>query len=189
VLHASSEVSRGIFFAAAIIIASFLPLFTLTGVEGHIFGPMAKTYAYAILGGLIATFTVAPVLATMLLPDDLDEVETWLVRKMRGVYEPAARFALANRVLTLGGAACCSSSPSSACARWAWSSFPIWRKATCISVPKCPPRSALRWPAHGQCHPQGHRQLSRGRKRTRRRDVLTMAPMRPASSTPNSSCR
>jgi cobalt-zinc-cadmium resistance protein CzcA len=48
VLHASSEVSRGIFFAAAIIIASFLPLFTLTGVEGHIFGPMAKTYAYAI---------------------------------------------------------------------------------------------------------------------------------------------
>jgi heavy metal efflux system protein len=104
VLHASSEVSRGIFFAAAIIIASFLPLFTLTGVEGHIFGPMAKTYAYAILGGLLATFTVAPVLATMLLPDDLDEVETWLVRKIRRVYEPAARFTLANRLLTLGGA-------------------------------------------------------------------------------------
>lgn len=103
VMHASTEVSRGIFFAAAIIIASFLPLFTLTGVEGHIFGPMAKTYAYAILGGLLATFTIAPVLATMLLPDDLDEVETWLVRKMRSVYTPAARFALANRVLTLGG--------------------------------------------------------------------------------------
>jgi cobalt-zinc-cadmium resistance protein CzcA len=85
VLHASSEVSRGIFFAAAIIIASFLPLFTLTGVEGHIFGPMAKTYAYAILGGLLATFTVAPVLATMLLPDDLDEVETWLVRACAGL--------------------------------------------------------------------------------------------------------
>jgi len=104
VLHASSEVSRGIFFAAAIIIASFLPLFTLTGVEGHIFGPMAKTYAYAILGGLIATFTIAPVLATMLLPDDLDEVDTWLVARIRGLYVPAARFALANRVLTLGGA-------------------------------------------------------------------------------------
>jgi cobalt-zinc-cadmium resistance protein CzcA len=50
ILHASSDVSRGITFAAAIIIASFLPLFTLTGVEGHIFGPMAKTYAYAIAG-------------------------------------------------------------------------------------------------------------------------------------------
>ncbi|MFX7945944.1 efflux RND transporter permease subunit, partial [Acinetobacter baumannii] len=57
ILHASSDVSRGIFFAAAIIIASFLPLFTLTGIEGHIFGPMAKTYAYAIGGGLVAAFT------------------------------------------------------------------------------------------------------------------------------------
>lgn len=102
ILHGSHEVSRGIFFAAAIIIASFLPLFTLTGVEGHIFGPMAKTYAYAIAGGLIATFTVSPVLAYILLPDRLDEVETWVVRRLRGAYEPAAAFALANRVLTLG---------------------------------------------------------------------------------------
>jgi cobalt-zinc-cadmium resistance protein CzcA len=104
VLGASHEVSRGIFFAAAIIIASFLPLFTLTGVEGHIFGPMAKTYAYAITGGLIATFTVAPVLATMLLPDKLSEVETWIVGRVRRVYEPAAAFALGNRVLAIGGA-------------------------------------------------------------------------------------
>lgn len=104
VLGASSEVSRGIFFAAAIIIASFLPLFTLTGVEGHIFGPMAKTYAYAITGGLISTFTVAPVLATMLLPDRLSEVETWIVARLRRAYEPAAAFALGNRVLAVGGA-------------------------------------------------------------------------------------
>ncbi len=104
VLGASHEVSRGIFFAAAIIIASFLPLFTLTGVEGHIFGPMAKTYAYAITGGLIATFTVAPVFATMLLPDRLSEVETRIVARLRGWYEPAAAFALGNRVIAIGGA-------------------------------------------------------------------------------------
>ena len=104
ILHASTEVSRGIFFAAAIIVASFIPLFTLTGVEGHIFGPMAKTYAYAILGGLVATFTVAPVLSAVLLPDDLDEVETWIVARLRGWYRPAAEFAHANRVLSLGGA-------------------------------------------------------------------------------------
>ncbi|WP_353204861.1 CusA/CzcA family heavy metal efflux RND transporter [Sphingomonas sp.] len=103
VLGATSEVSRGIFFAAAIIIASFLPLFTLTGVEGHIFGPMAKTYAYAITGGLIATFTVAPVLATILLPDRLSEAETWIVARLRRWYEPAAAFALGNRVLSIGG--------------------------------------------------------------------------------------
>ena len=59
---AAAEVSQSIFFAAAIIIAGFVPLFTLSGIEGHIFGPMAKTYAYAIAGGLIATFTVAPAL-------------------------------------------------------------------------------------------------------------------------------
>jgi len=102
VLHASSEVSRGIFFAAAIIIASFLPLFTLTGVEGHIFGPMATTYAYAIAGGLIATFTVSPVLAVLLLPDKLREVETGIVQRLRRMYEPAASFALSNRILTFG---------------------------------------------------------------------------------------
>ena len=105
ILHAGSEVSRGIFFAAAIIIASFIPLFTLTGVEGHIFGPMAKTYAYAITGGVIATFTVAPVLSAILLPDRLSEVETRLVAWLRRRYEPAAAFAQANRVLTFGGAA------------------------------------------------------------------------------------
>ena len=102
ILHGSHEVGRGIVFAAAIIIASFLPLFTLTGVEGHIFAPMAKTYAYAIAGGLVATFTVSPVLAYLILPDRLDEVETWVVRRLRRLYEPAAAFALANRVLTLG---------------------------------------------------------------------------------------
>lgn len=105
ILHASHDVSRGIFFAAAIIIASFLPLFTLTGVEGHIFGPMAKTYAYAIAGGLIAAFTVAPVLSALLLPDRLREVDTWIVRHLRALYEPAVSFAIANRVLTLGLAA------------------------------------------------------------------------------------
>ncbi|WP_404712582.1 efflux RND transporter permease subunit [Sphingomonas sp. MMS24-J13] len=103
-LHASSEVSRGIFFAAAIIIASFLPLFTLTGVEGHIFGPMAKTYAYAIAGGLIATFTVSPVLAAMMLPDRLSEIDTRVVVWLRRLYEPAIAFALANRIVALGGA-------------------------------------------------------------------------------------
>lgn len=102
ILGGANDVSRGIFFAAAIIIASFLPLFTLTGVEGHIFGPMAKTYAYAIAGGLIATFTVSPVLSAMILPDDLDEVETWIVRRLRAAYEPAAAWALTNRLATLG---------------------------------------------------------------------------------------
>jgi cobalt-zinc-cadmium resistance protein CzcA len=102
--EAASEVNKAIFFAAAIIIASFVPLFTLTGVEGHIFGPMAKTYAYAILGGLLATFTITPALTATFLPNKLSETDTFLVRCLRRIYEPALNFALSNRILTLGGA-------------------------------------------------------------------------------------
>jgi cobalt-zinc-cadmium resistance protein CzcA len=98
-------VNQAIFFAAGIIIAGFVPLFTLSGVEGHIFGPMAKTYAYAIVGGIIATFTISPALSALLLPERVSETETLIVRGLRRVYEPVVNFAVANRVVTLGGAA------------------------------------------------------------------------------------
>jgi cobalt-zinc-cadmium resistance protein CzcA len=97
---AAAEVSQSIFFAAAIIIAGFVPLFTLSGIEGHIFGPMAKTYAYAIAGGLIATFTIAPALSLILFPQELSERETPVVRGLRRVYQPALEFVLANRIIT-----------------------------------------------------------------------------------------
>jgi cobalt-zinc-cadmium resistance protein CzcA len=102
---AAAEVSQSIFFAAAIIIAGFVPLFTLSGIEGHIFGPMAKTYAYAIAGGLIATFTIAPALSLILFPDKVEESETLIVRWLRRVYEPALEFVLANRIITFAGLA------------------------------------------------------------------------------------
>ena len=100
--NAATEVNQAILFAAAIIIAGFVPLFTLSGIEGHIFGPMAKTYGYAIAGGLIATFTISPALSALLLPDTVAETETVVVRVLRRVYEPVVEFALANRVITLG---------------------------------------------------------------------------------------
>ena len=80
-----------------------MPLFTLTGIEGHIFGPMAKTYGYAIAGGLIATFTISPALSALLLPNSVQESETLIVRTLRRVYEPLIEFALRNRFVTLGG--------------------------------------------------------------------------------------
>ncbi|HJE22452.1 MAG TPA: CusA/CzcA family heavy metal efflux RND transporter [Methylorubrum populi] len=98
---AAGDVSRSIFFAAAIIVTGFLPLFTLTGVEGHIFGPMATTYAYALLGGLIATFTVTPALAAYLLPAHIEETETILVRALDRLYRPAVRAALGAKLVTL----------------------------------------------------------------------------------------
>jgi heavy metal efflux system protein len=102
---AAAEVSQSIFFAAAIIIAGFVPLFTLSGIEGHIFGPMAKTYAYAIAGGLIATFTIAPALSRILFRDKVEERETPIVRWLRRVYQPTLEFVLANRIITFGGLA------------------------------------------------------------------------------------
>jgi cobalt-zinc-cadmium resistance protein CzcA len=102
---AAAEVSQSIFFAAAIIIAGFVPLFTLSGIEGHIFGPMAKTYAYAIAGGLVATFTIAPALSLLLFPQKVEERETLIVRCLRRIYEPTLEFVLANRIITFSGLA------------------------------------------------------------------------------------
>src|SRR6185369_2014786 len=103
IFRASSEVTQAIFFAATIIIAGFLPLFTLSGVEGHIFGPMAKTYAYALAGGLIATFTVTPALSAFLLPEHVTETETWIVRFLHKIYAPALHFAVARKPVILAG--------------------------------------------------------------------------------------
>ena len=83
VLTGAVEVDKAIFFSVIITIAAFLPLFTMQGVEGQIFGPMSRTYAYALLGAVIATFTVTPVLSSVLLPAHVNEVETFLVRGIR----------------------------------------------------------------------------------------------------------
>src|SRR6201994_688587 len=104
ILSAAADVSRSIFFAAAIIIAAFLPLFTLSGVEGNIFGPMARTYAYALAGGLLATFTVTPALSAMILPSHVHETETWIVARLHNLYMPVLRWAVANRNLVGIGA-------------------------------------------------------------------------------------
>jgi cobalt-zinc-cadmium resistance protein CzcA len=103
--HGAVDVNRPILFSAAIIIAGFIPLFTLTGVEGHIFGPMAKTYAYAIAGGLLATFTITPALAALLLPDRVEDAETALMRGVSHFYAPILEFSVRKKAWTLTGAA------------------------------------------------------------------------------------
>ena len=95
------QVDRAILFSTLITLAAFLPLFTMQGVEGQIFRPMARTYAYALAGALISTFTVTPVLSAFLLPERVREAETILVRILRRVYEPALRWALARRAIVV----------------------------------------------------------------------------------------
>jgi cobalt-zinc-cadmium resistance protein CzcA len=91
------QVDRAIYFSSAITVAAFIPLFTMQGVEGQIFGPMARTYGYALTGALIATFTITPVLSSYLLPRDVVESETVVVRALRFLYTPALRWVLVNR--------------------------------------------------------------------------------------------
>jgi heavy metal efflux system protein len=96
------QVDKAVLFSALITVAGFVPLFTMQGVEGQIFGPMARTYGYALAGALIATFTITPVIASFLLPVHVKEVETIVVRTLHRLYNPALRFALTHRVLVVG---------------------------------------------------------------------------------------
>ncbi len=95
------QVGSEVLFSTAITVAAFLPLFTMQGVEGQIFSPMAKTYAYALAGALLATFTVTPVLASFLLPKRVRRDETVMVRAIRAAYTPLLTAALRARRLTV----------------------------------------------------------------------------------------
>jgi cobalt-zinc-cadmium resistance protein CzcA len=102
ILVSALQVDKAVLFSALITVAAFVPLFTMEGVEGQIFGPMARTYAYALAGALISTFTVTPVLASFMLPQHVKESETWIIRMLHRVYNPVLRFALDRRALTVG---------------------------------------------------------------------------------------
>jgi cobalt-zinc-cadmium resistance protein CzcA len=101
ILISAMQVDSAIFFSSLITVAAFIPLFAMSGVEGQIFGPMARTYAFALAGALIATFTVTPVVASYLLPRRVEEVETFIVRGIRDFYTPLLRWSLQNRRLVV----------------------------------------------------------------------------------------
>ena len=97
ILGAGTEVGGAIFFSALIIVAAFLPLFTMGGVEGRIFGPMAKTYAYAIAGAMLATFTIAPAMAALLFRETTTEKVMPVVRWMATAHDWLHHSALRRR--------------------------------------------------------------------------------------------
>jgi cobalt-zinc-cadmium resistance protein CzcA len=101
ILISAMQVDKAVLFSALITVAGFVPLFTMEGVEGQIFGPMARTYGYALAGALISTFTVTPVLASFFLPDHVEERETIVVRLLHRIYNPALRFALKHRAVMM----------------------------------------------------------------------------------------
>jgi cobalt-zinc-cadmium resistance protein CzcA len=97
IFASAMQVDSAILFSTAVTLAAFVPLFTMQGVEGQIFNPMARTYGYALCGALLATFTITPVLSSYLLPQHVEETETIIVRAIRAVYTPILRASLAFR--------------------------------------------------------------------------------------------
>ena len=107
VLSACAEVARPILFGVGIIIVVYLPILTLQGVEGKLFKPMALTVVFALVGSLILTFLLTPVLISFLLKGKVEEKDVWLIRRAKRVYQPALEWTLANtkKVLLVSGAA------------------------------------------------------------------------------------
>ncbi len=86
VLAASHEVQRSLLFSTAIMVCAFIPLFTMKGPEGQIFGPMAETYAFALAGALILAVTLSPVLCVLLLKNIKPAQDNALVRWLKHSY-------------------------------------------------------------------------------------------------------
>jgi len=105
ILQAGREVLRPIFFAVGIIIIVYLPILTLQGVEGKMFRPMAITVILALIGSLVLTFTLMPVLASFFMRARDHESETWLIRKAGEIYRPLLGKAVARPLVTTAIAA------------------------------------------------------------------------------------
>ena len=103
VLEAAREVANPIAFAILIIIVVFLPLFSLTGLEGKLFKPMALTITFAMAGSLLLSLTLVPVLCALILKPK-EEKDTWLVRGAKRIYLPLLDWALDRKKGVVGAA-------------------------------------------------------------------------------------
>ncbi len=102
--HATAEVGRPTFFSMLIIITAHLPIFTLQRHEGRIFAPMAYTVTSALIGSLLFSLTLVPLLCYFLLRKRLSEKENFVVRFCKGIYRPALTWSLNHRVIVIGTA-------------------------------------------------------------------------------------
>ena len=99
--EAAHEVQRPVFYAIAIIITAYLPIFTLQSVEGRLFRPMALTVAFALLGALIFSMLLAPVLSSLMFRKNAKEWHNPLMEFLVRVYRSSLRVAIRQRLLVL----------------------------------------------------------------------------------------
>ncbi len=103
ILKASGEVERALFYSTIIMVFALLPLFTMQGAEGQIFGPMADTYAFALGGALILSLTLSPVLCRLFFTKLKPAKDNALVRGLKNLYLWQLRVALRFRTLSVVG--------------------------------------------------------------------------------------
>src|SRR5208282_2398911 len=99
--QSAREVATPMTFSTLIIGVAFLPLFTMTGVSGVIFAPMARTYAFAIGGAICLALTLTPVLASRFVPAQSEEKESVVMRVLHKIYNPFFDAALRRPKLSL----------------------------------------------------------------------------------------
>jgi cobalt-zinc-cadmium resistance protein CzcA len=103
IADATHGIDRPILYATMIIVCAFLPLFVMTGPAGALFGPMASTYAFSILGALLVSVTFLPVLCSFLFHNKVEEKVTPVDRAMKWAYRRALRAALRYRPAVVAG--------------------------------------------------------------------------------------
>lgn len=100
VLNAAKEVGRPIVFAIIIIVSVYLPLFSLEGIEGKMFHPLALTFIYAIMGALLLSLTIVPVLCFWFLRGDIKEKHNPIVEAAKNVHTPALQRSMSHPYAT-----------------------------------------------------------------------------------------
>ncbi len=98
---AAHEVQRPVFYAIAIIITAYMPIFTLQRVEGRLFRPMALTVAFALLGALLFSILIAPVLSSVFFRKGVREWQNPVMTFLTGIYRTNVRWAITHRWITL----------------------------------------------------------------------------------------
>jgi len=98
---AAHDVERPIFYAIAVIIAAYLPIYALAGASGRLFQPMAATMSFALIGSLVCTLTLLPVLCAFFLRRHVHEPKARLYEWVRGIYGRMLGWCLRNRMITV----------------------------------------------------------------------------------------
>src|SRR6185436_17268910 len=104
--EAAVEVRKPTLFGELIIMIVYLPILTLEGIEGKLFRPMALTVIFALIGSMVLSLTLMPVLASLLLPRRIEEREPLLMRIAHAIHAPILRFSMHHKTLVIGFAAC-----------------------------------------------------------------------------------